>query len=129
MNVSTPPNTNRKFCGVLSYHNQLVSSSLENRQHGVTPLAKMCRLQPASAAYWVGETGGGGYADSDNSIHPRRPSSHRLWASEIPSVKSPVISCNMAQAAQLLEKKLVTPMVFFFLGNRAALAGLVVRNN
>jgi hypothetical protein len=48
-----------------------------------------------------GGAGGGYYADSDNGIHPRRPSSlslsrgsvpssHWLWASEIPFVESPV---------------------------------------
>jgi hypothetical protein len=30
--------------------------------------------------------GAGGYVDSDKSIHPRHPSSHRLWVDEIPSV-------------------------------------------
>ncbi|CAK9218933.1 unnamed protein product [Sphagnum troendelagicum] len=40
----------------------------------------------------VGQTGTGDYADSNNSIHPRHLSSHRLWASEIPFVESPVMS-------------------------------------
>jgi hypothetical protein len=54
------------------------------------------------------------YADIDNSIHPRRLSSHRLWVTEIPSVESPVTSRNMTQAAQLPEKKLTIPVTCFF---------------
>jgi len=95
----------------------ITGSSLENGSI-VSPHWPRClSLQPASAAvYWVGQTGGGGYADSDNGIHPRRPSSHRLWASEIPSIKSPIMSCNTAQAAQLPEKKTRhSHVVHFFL--------------
>jgi len=44
------------------------------------------RLQPTSAVYWVGQMGAGGYVESDNGIHPRRPSSYQFWASDIPSV-------------------------------------------
>jgi hypothetical protein len=49
-------------------------------------------LHTVSSAYWVGQTGAGGYADSNNSIHPRRPSSHWLWEGEIPSVESLIVS-------------------------------------
>jgi hypothetical protein len=47
-------------------------------------------LQPIFAAYWVGQMSAWGYVDNDNSIHPRRPSSHPLQASEIPSIKSSI---------------------------------------
>jgi hypothetical protein len=57
------------------------------------------RLQPVSAAYWVGQMGAGGYADSDKGMYPRHPSSHWLQVIEIPSVESWVMSLNMAQAA------------------------------
>jgi hypothetical protein len=56
--------------------------------------------------------GAGGYVNSDNGIHPRRSSSH--WLSEIPSIKSLVMSCNMPQAARLSEKKLTPPVAHFF---------------
>jgi hypothetical protein len=59
------------------------------------------RLQPVSAVFWVGQTGAWGYADSNNSIHPRCLSSHWLWAGEIPSIESLVMSRNTPQAAQL----------------------------
>jgi hypothetical protein len=61
------------------------------------------RLQPVSAAYWVGQMGAGGYADSG--MYPRHPSDYWLQASEIPSVESWVMSRNMAQAARLPQKK------------------------
>jgi hypothetical protein len=73
------------------------------------------RLQLISAAYWDGQTGVGVYADNDNGIHPRRPSSYRFQASENPSIESPTMSHNTAQPAWLLEKKLNTPIACFFL--------------
>jgi len=53
--------------------------------------------------------GAGGYADSDNGIYPRHPSSHWLQVSEIPSVESPVMSHNIAQAAWLPKKNSPLP--------------------
>jgi hypothetical protein len=98
-----PPKDNRKY--FLECFPIITGSSLENGSMVSPHWLRSLRLQPASAVYQVGQTGAGGYADSDKGIHPRHPSSHQLWASEIPSVKSPVMSCNMAQAAQLSEKK------------------------
>jgi hypothetical protein len=61
-------------------------------------------------------TGRGVYVDSDNSIHPRDPSSHWLRVSEIQSVASLIMSYNVARAAQFLdEKKLGAPTASFFL--------------
>jgi hypothetical protein len=47
--------------------------------------------------------GVGAYEDSNNNIHLRRSNSHRLWAGEILSIKSLVMSHNMAQVSWLLE--------------------------
>lgn len=54
------------------------------------------------SARWAQE----GYGNSDNGIHPKRQHSHQLWAGEIPSVKSSIMSRNMAQAGRLREKVL-----------------------
>ncbi len=62
------------------------------------------KLQLVSIAYWVCQTSTRGYADSYNNIHPKHPSSHRLCAGEIMSIKSPIMSCNVAWSAPLLEK-------------------------
>jgi hypothetical protein len=40
-----------------------------------------------STLCWVAKTGARGYVDNDYNIHPRRPSSHRLLASEIITTK------------------------------------------
>ncbi len=87
------------------------------------------RLQPVSTVYWVGQIDG--YADSNNSIHPRRPSSHQLWVGEISSVKSPVMShffplTELLSLVSVVHKfKYHTRRLVFF-RNRAALAGYVV---
>jgi hypothetical protein len=70
-------------------------------------------LHTVSSVYWVGQTGAGGYVDSNNSIHPRRPSSHWLWEGEIPSVESPIVS-HAAQATWLLEKNSPLLWLVFF---------------
>jgi len=69
------------------------------------------------AAYSVGQTGEGGYANSDNSIQPRCPSSYQLRASEFPSIESPIMFRNTAGPARLLEKKLNTPIACSLLVN------------
>jgi hypothetical protein len=51
--------------------------------------------------------GTGGYVDSDNSIHPRHPSSHWLRVDEIQSVASLIMSHGVAQAAQFLDEKIL----------------------
>jgi len=38
-----------------------------------------------------------GYANIDNGIHTRRYHNHQLWASEISSIESSIMSRNMAQ--------------------------------
>jgi hypothetical protein len=63
------------------------------------------RLQLKWAVYWDGQIGVGVCADSDNGIHPRRPSSYRFEACEIPSIESPIMSHNTARPARLLENK------------------------
>ncbi len=56
-------------------------------------------------ARWAQEA----YGNSDNSIHPKLQRNHQLQAGEIPSVKSPVLSCNMTWAGQLHSPNLVRP--------------------
>ncbi len=88
-------------------------------------------LHTVSSVYWVGQTGAGGYVDSNNSIHPRRPSSHQLWVGEISSVKSPVMShffplTELLSLVSVVRKfKYHTRWLVFF-QNWAALAGYVV---
>lgn len=107
-----PPKDNRNF--FLECFPIITGSSLENGSMVSSQWPRCLRLQTASAVYRVGQTGAGGYSDSDKGIHPRHLSSHGLWASEIPSIKSPIMSCDMAQAAQLLgKKKLITPVARF----------------
>jgi len=65
---------------------------------------------PLSAVYWVGQMGTGGlWQQPHNGIHPKRERNHQLLAGEIPSLKSPVMSCNMAQAGRLHSPNLVRP--------------------
>ncbi len=68
-----------------------------------------------------------GYGNIDNGIHPRRWCCHQLWASEIPSVDSPVMICNMAQADRLWEKSPCS-CGSTFSHNRPALGGYVVHD-
>jgi hypothetical protein len=72
------------------------------------------KLQLVLIASWVGQTGTRGYADSYNNIHPKRPRSHRLCAGEIMSIKSPVMSCNVASSARLLEKNSLFLYIFIY---------------
>jgi hypothetical protein len=62
------------------FHNRFIS---RNRWHGITHCRRGLKLQHISAAHWVGQTGAGGSVDTDNGIHPRHLSSHRLQVSEI----------------------------------------------
>jgi len=66
--------------------------------------AGVTRYNPYSIHIGLAKRAREGYGYSDNDIHPRHLHSHQLWASEIPSVESPVMSRNMAQAGQLREK-------------------------
>jgi len=87
-------------------------------------------LQLISAVYWVSQMSTGGYVDSENSIHPRHPSSHWLRVGEIQSVASLIMSHNVSRAAQFLdEKKMCATAARFFPANRAARAGYVVQNS
>jgi hypothetical protein len=106
----------RKFWGKICQNLNIAvtGSSLEIGGMASPHWWRGLRLQPVSAVYWVGQMGARDYADSDNSIHPRRLGSHRLWVTEIPSVQSLVTSCNMTRAARLPEKKLTTPVTCFF---------------
>jgi len=61
-------------------HNQFLP---RNWWHGITHWRRGLRLQPVSVVDLVGQRGAGGSVDSNNGIHPRRPSSHRLQVSEI----------------------------------------------
>jgi hypothetical protein len=61
------------------------------------------KLQLVFATYWVGQMGEGGYEDNNNNIHPRHSNSHWLWAGEISSFKSLVMSHNKAQVSWLPE--------------------------
>jgi len=83
--------------------NDITGSSLDIGSMVSPHWRRGLRLQPVSAPNLVGQAGAGGPADSDNGIHPRHPSSHWLWASEILSIKSPVMSCNTVRAVWLLE--------------------------
>jgi hypothetical protein len=71
-------------------------------------------LQLISAAYWVSQMSTGGYVDSENSIHPRHPSSHWLGTRAAPFLD---------------EKKLCATTARFFSANRAARAGYVVQSS
>ncbi len=52
----------------------------------------------------LAKIGEGGYEDNNNNnIHPRHSNSHWLWAGEISSFKSPVMSHNKAQVSWLRE--------------------------
>ncbi len=96
--------------------------------HGVTPLIERSQVTTRLCCVlgWPDGRRRGGYVDSDNGIHPRRLSNHRLLGKRNPIHQ--VISVT-PQAARLPEEELTIPMACFFSGsNPTALAGYLVHN-
>jgi hypothetical protein len=56
----------------------MIGSSVEISGMVIPHWQKGFELQLILAAYWVGQIGAMGYADSDNSIHPRCSNTHQL---------------------------------------------------
>ncbi len=87
-------------CSSLDHSQLITGSSLDYHRCGITPFVERSQVTTCICGIldWP-DVSRGLCVDTNDSIHPRHLSSHPLWGSEILSVKSPIMSRNMAQVA------------------------------